>query len=855
MQKIKNNVLKKRIPRKKLDKTNSFLIFPLELTLGYFIYTENGIVPNNARITDYSTFQRIFTGLENIIAQWENAYNVYQKDISDLHLTKEYKVGRYFRGYFASNNLSSTFNPVLSDKDFIGQFIDEGFNIISYDDLTDIDLFKLYIIPEQEEYKYLYISNATRYFKDGNKFSHVEITFQTLNNQIAESGNAVEEFIHRSGSGEGYAWPVVDADQNVTVDDVRSRDVPATSIQIEVTSPTGFNSFFAYGRPTIQATEDGVITNTFNPKIEAPRRLLLAGLETPIPNILNTRPTAETDFFIGEFTPEQQTTFKDWREQYQSNFDNTLRANFEGVLTSKSTLSTIRQTNPIQGGTYEKLITDPSFTYKFERNFDTSPNDMTGQTLDLQNKTFKIHDVINHLSFAFSHITTLPMSIVENVQYSTQNIPLIGGFLNSFFAGVPIGWNNKNIRLKMDSITLLIPTKIVEFGNVLKKDGAMDDTTWIPLDLFTGKRDEDPIAQTGINSMTGILKGRLTDRFRKTISENNYVFNTRELGQYLPNGFKDENGKELPASATNKILYWDETCIAVERADDVPGFVIDSIHHKTLAKNNHRITIFSNDFQIWTGVYKTRSNFTGSIHDITNNFKMTNWQATDNSLILYPQDIVKPQPPTSNYGEIIIQNPFQNIQFKKTQDAIISDAQLIQNVSGSDCESKFLAVNPEVHYPIINTFKISIPKYFGNLNSLKENYKSLKISNNGSIIEILIDTIANNKYENKFLLPIGVSSINTDYVKDIRAICDDSPFPEGGSQNPTIRNYKWNVGYNPTIEIEIKDNDIVINFGTSLSFNGETNTDFITKIYEKIDNNTDFKINVQNTPAFQFVPK
>lgn len=68
---IKNKQLKsKSVKPLKLTKDNSFLVFPFNLVAGYITSTENGLRQNdNVNIEDYSNFQRVFTGLENMIAQ------------------------------------------------------------------------------------------------------------------------------------------------------------------------------------------------------------------------------------------------------------------------------------------------------------------------------------------------------------------------------------------------------------------------------------------------------------------------------------------------------------------------------------------------------------------------------------------------------------------------------------------------------------------------------------------------------------------------------------------------------------------------------------------------------------------
>lgn len=74
--------------------------------------------------------------------------------------------------------------------------------------------------------------------------------------------------------------------------------------------PAGFNTVIAFGRPTITETTSGITHTVFNPKIESPRLLLPYTIETPIPSPENTRPSAETDFYVGNFKPTLQESFK-----------------------------------------------------------------------------------------------------------------------------------------------------------------------------------------------------------------------------------------------------------------------------------------------------------------------------------------------------------------------------------------------------------------------------------------------------------------------------------------------------------------------------------------------------------------
>lgn len=137
-----------------LTKDNSFLVFPFELVAGYITSTENGLRQNDSvDIADYSNFQRVFTGLENMLAKWDGAYNVELKNDTDKFLTKEYQVGRNIRAFIPNETLGATFEASNISSDFLAEFTDEEFTMHSYEDIEERDLFKLFIIPELREYK------------------------------------------------------------------------------------------------------------------------------------------------------------------------------------------------------------------------------------------------------------------------------------------------------------------------------------------------------------------------------------------------------------------------------------------------------------------------------------------------------------------------------------------------------------------------------------------------------------------------------------------------------------------------------------------------------------------------------
>lgn len=82
-------------------------------------------------------------------------------------------------------------------------------------------------------------------------------------------------------------------------------------MQVELSGAAAINTFIAYGRPTQTETQGGITKTKFNPDIEAPRLLLPLSIETPVPSPENTRPSAETDYYVGNLTPTLSEQFND----------------------------------------------------------------------------------------------------------------------------------------------------------------------------------------------------------------------------------------------------------------------------------------------------------------------------------------------------------------------------------------------------------------------------------------------------------------------------------------------------------------------------------------------------------------
>lgn len=768
-----------KVPKYNLTKDNSFLIFPFNITMGYITSTENGIRQNDSvNVFDYSTFQRVFTGLENVLAQWQNAYKVEKKKDNDTFLTKEYVVGKSIRGYVPQETLSASFQPTSISGDFLAEFTEETFTIHSYDDLTEEDLFKLYIIPELKEEKWLYVTNAEKLFLPNGELHHVEITLSTLNNQIAKTGQAIEEYVQRSAPGEGYAWPLVNKNGDVSVDLQRNKDIPVTSVQIEGAGAIAMGTIYAMGRITNRENVNGSKRNVFNPKIEAPRILMPLRLETAIPSPVNTRPSAETDWLVGNMTPGLEEDYKDWKDQFQGNFDPTTRSQYEGMLraTDKKALE---NSNPINEGTRNNLLWDPNWVISVNKTYNTQTNALTGNELKL-NGNLTMSQILAHNIFGLDPYTAMPMNVQQNVSWSLRNVPLIGGFLSSLTFGIPIGWQDTSIKVRMTGgVLLAIPASTKDYANVLVEQG---DGVKIGLETFTDESAKnDAIEFSGIKATGSIWKAQLTHRSSKTINGNEYKFDNIYFGQTHPD--KDDDGKDIDFGNEPKPekLLWDETCKPTDRGD-VSGYVIDTITSKFLGKMDYRLTLFSNNTQIWAGTYQTTSKFTGSIRDWTNAIKFSNWKVHNDVTISFPESIDSPNPPG-------VTNP------KK---------ELIKSETLGFITLKDDKTDPKTIFTFDTT-------PLGGINAIKNNYDILEID--VSIFLQRLSRNGNKRGQQKLKYNVDIDNLITSAKTEIPVIENKeyslvySDIPIGGDYTAD-KEYKADV----TTDIEITVNGNVLEF-------------------------------------------
>lgn len=711
--------------------------------------TEAGIVSSDFEIDSFTSYAKLITGINNIQVKWDEAYNVFideeaNKDLPDIdkYITKEYKKGRVIKCNGYQENTGSNTIPSPVDSSFKQMEIVESLILKTTEKLKINDILKVYLIPQKGKWRWLYIpaNGLTEYYDKDNNYIGAQITLMSVNSIYSTSGGAIEQFIQKGAPGEGYAFPKWnDESQQIEMDEELAKDLPIQAVQREYSGAAAFNTIYCYGRPTIQQKmPDGTIQNVFNPKIKASRLLLPYKVQTPNISPINTKPSAETDYYLAvDAKPTLNKYYKSWKEQFQANYDLSLRAQYEGVLELPK-VSELEKTNPIYEGTHQYILWDTNFQVRFtNQEFNTQTNKLTGDKIVLDG-AYNVAEIMAQNSFITNHLITLPMNAQTNTTWNLRDIPLIGGFLNTLTLGIPIGWTNTKARVQMGTVMLLTPANLVKYGNQLIETA---DNSLVPFDLLQENK-ADLITNSGIAGMGSSIKLLLTDEF---LDGKGRRWNTVQLGQKVMIDGKEE------------ILKWDGSCKPVAPTN-TSGYVIDVLIDRTLSKTDCRTVFFASQYEAYQSTYKTKSKFTGEIRDWTNEIRFSSWNAT-NGTIRWPEIIQQPNPPKVE-APIIEINDLANETFLIDQMAkAISEQKFYQNTrdnytdlgkrlfrdfkAGNNRDYAYENFNDGHYVPAmtLRSFKYDYTAFAPNINQLSFLYDYLTISMFGSSRQIAINDL------------------------------------------------------------------------------------------------------------------
>lgn len=128
-----------------------------------------------------------------------------QQDVQGLAVGSNQSYGVEMTNLQESQELSLLVTEKLEKEDIFKLWVVKRFDSLDNYGLTpDTDLKGLL---DRNAIQWLYVKEARNYYTYSGTFCYAKLTFASLNDQLADSGYSVANYVQMARAGEGYAWP------------------------------------------------------------------------------------------------------------------------------------------------------------------------------------------------------------------------------------------------------------------------------------------------------------------------------------------------------------------------------------------------------------------------------------------------------------------------------------------------------------------------------------------------------------------------------------------------------------------------------------------------------------------------
>lgn len=680
-----------------------FRFCPFKIILGAINSTEAGSKPPTSTPNDFNTFSKIFTGREAILAVWKNSFDLIEPDLTTgINATgkKLLKVGDVFYGNVISDQLGISYSASPQNNAFIQEqaiknvvinIPNESKNFHFINNLLD-NMYHLYMIPEinavktdtsyETDRQWYYLEVATKtYNNDTKEVAFIQATFSSLNDKLATSGLAINQYVQLGAVGEPIAIPALDLNKNIILDPNYLTPRPVTHAQVTFYGTVGKIAIGLWGR-NINKT-DGKTINMNPTHLIFPLNYQASTFD---PVSFNALP--ETNYVLTVGAKSTVDTYQQWAETIAPMYDDNSKKTFEGHIltdvaktTDTNKLDDTGKYTPYWENKFLNNITldqnkfftigNPYFVY-----FNQDNKKLRGQISGyiINNLKFKNLRNLNALMyFLYNSLNEIPKSVRETVKIQLNTIPAFGSFFNFFTGGMNIGFKKVSNLLipQFNIVNFFMSAELYRFyTNVIYSKKT--EKNIMPYDIFRNGTPDEVTALLGTSSHMTSFTFNLTDNINLStydIDSNNIVeskyMNLVNISQINPNNHQQiyllppvEDFDLQPPIFSN---------------DNYNGFYLDMIDILVQGKCNFKLTFYSmpndyegavsDEFSIWAGTYQTVGKASGNIRLIKNNFVLANNTYSFKNKYNYPK-AVNPPPPNEIPNTIFID--LSNVKFSNT---------------------------------------------------------------------------------------------------------------------------------------------------------------------------------------------
>jgi len=604
----------------------AFVIVPYQVS-GFVDYTNKGAIDFPINPDDVETFKRLWTGNEAIILNWKNSliYNGYAEELEN---NVYFQLGEVFLGNIETNDAQNMINKDTSFTDYTSQEVIKTvqFRVHKMFDITSYYQFMFYKIPEFSGSTLFRITNIERTYI-GNILSGYVLSFESINQDLANTGTARQQNIMPNSPGQGYLecevapadWipeeGLIDGkdyykffDKYIIANYQKTLNRPVHSVVVKAFGVGIISNVMFFGR---KAKEGQALENYGIPRLIFPINLKPANT----PNLYRSQ-NSEVNFYYGNFTPTLLYT-KQLLQQIKDSFTPVNKWESQGAL--------IYNKNDL-----EVSNADNSSLYNWSPNVPTekiNTSDILG-CRDTYNAG-GVKKIENHLWDNYwieKEMLTMPMNKTTMLGYGSSLWAKASNLLTYNF------WLGASLLVIGTSLFLAEKYKnrhFKGFRGIISKplidlnSSQYGDNSSLPIkeryldfNILNNKSDSPSSIFFDSTTMTTSFEAGLTDSFTTTDTSVNQIrrnLNTSNIGQK-----QDEFGNYIMNDISFPYLISGvETLTKAKEDNKSYGFIIDGFKICSIFTGEFSIEFKDNNGDIiWTGFYQSQGKWTNSKREI-----------------------------------------------------------------------------------------------------------------------------------------------------------------------------------------------------------------------------------------------
>lgn len=644
----------------------SFVIVPYWPS-GFIDYTNRGYSDEPINPEDFETFKRLWTGNDAFIVTWKNSVTYGENEKNEKSIS--YHLGEVLLGLLEQNDSEVQINQDESFSAYKSQQSKDKITmrVSSYFKISDNYKLLFYKFPELSGSTLYRISSLEKDWI-GRKLVGYIITFESLNQDLANTGRARQQNVMPCAVGQGYLecvvkesnWPEEIGQENfdklvetkdyfkfydryITADFQKTLNRPAYNVVVKQFGVSVPSSVVFLGRPAGTGT---IMQNFKTPRLIFPVNFNNAST----PNLYNTQQN-ETNYYFGSFSPTIEY-WKDWKENIKDVLTSAQNQwSYNGFI--KYDFNELRKSNPIDDKSYKfdifgyiQKTTDS--VYQVPWNVNITTNIIKTSMIDGCSSEYNIggpkniHDHMFDNFWTQKNMKTLPINKENTFSFGFSLSSLIVNKWGAWYSAISlaiigVSYLSSKFLNKMEFQTFrgLISAPFLDLNNDQWKNTAGGTGDRIEMGVFNGNKDTPTAMFFNSNTLNASFQAKLTDTFTDSRYPATTLFNTNNIGQE-----QFENEIYINDNKTPYLLNGKTSLVAINY-----GFIIDRIIICSMGKVDLSFEFLDeNENVIWTGIYQSEGKWTDSVREIWTE-KNTSVFNRENLFFNNPIPYPKPLPP------------------------------------------------------------------------------------------------------------------------------------------------------------------------------------------------------------------